>query len=374
MTNRSLGDGGKVAVYRYTRAVLLACLIAMGPNLVSANVWGDGYSIRRPLLCRQAKTDRPEPTQDRSQRIEHVVLPGDTLSGIAVRYGVTVAEVRNWNKLRSDRIYIDRKLIVFSRIPVRVVRELVYIVEPGDTLGGIAAQHKMTVKELSALNQIKNPDKIRPGMSLRVLVEGPEKASEARGKAQYGKLVHGEQLQPGPGYVIKRGDLAYGTNETITLLLKSIAHLHKDKKLKKIRKKIAPIVIGDISKKGGGPLPPHKSHQNGRDVDIGYYYMDGEKSELVRTTKENLDYELTWAFLWHLVESDAVDYMFVDKNVQRWLRDWAVKQKKASVDKIDSIFQYPTLSNPEALIQHEPGHNDHIHIRFRCPSQDRNCW
>lgn len=353
---------------------IVLCLQAMGADSAIANASSGMLSARSTPLCRNVKVDRKQPPKDRAQRVEHVVMPGDTLSGIALRYGVTVAEIRSWNKIKGDRIYIDRKLTIFSRIPVRGIRELVYIVESGDTLGGIAARHRMTVKDLTALNQIKNPDKIRPGMSLRVLVEGPEKASEARGKAQQGKLVQGEQLQPGPGYVIKRPDLAYGTNETITLLLKSIAHLHKDKRLKKVHKTIPAIVIGDISKKGGGPLPPHKSHQNGRDVDIGYYYADGEQSELIRTTQKNLNYVLTWAFVWHLVQSDAIDYMFIDKNVQKWLRDWAVANKKASAHEIDSVFQYPTLSNPDAVIQHEPGHNDHIHIRFRCPAQDRNCW
>ncbi len=40
-----------------------------------------------------------------------------------------------------------------------------------------------------------------------------------------------------------------------------------------------PIRIGEISKQGGGELPPHKSHQKGGDVDVGVMpvYSDGKK-------------------------------------------------------------------------------------------------
>src|SRR5699024_7752948 len=40
----------------------------------------------------------------------YVVKSGDTLSGIAARYSVTVANIKSWNNLSSDIIYIGQKL------------------------------------------------------------------------------------------------------------------------------------------------------------------------------------------------------------------------------------------------------------------------
>lgn len=42
----------------------------------------------------------------------HIVAPGDTLSKIATRYHMTVAELKTLNKLNSDTIYTGQKLRV----------------------------------------------------------------------------------------------------------------------------------------------------------------------------------------------------------------------------------------------------------------------
>ena len=47
----------------------------------------------------------------------HTVVSGDTLFNIAKRYGVTVANLRNWNKLSSDALKIGQKLIVKAPAP-----------------------------------------------------------------------------------------------------------------------------------------------------------------------------------------------------------------------------------------------------------------
>jgi murein DD-endopeptidase MepM/ murein hydrolase activator NlpD len=47
----------------------------------------------------------------------HTVVSGDTLFNIAKRYGVTVANLRSWNKLSSDALKIGQKLIVKAPAP-----------------------------------------------------------------------------------------------------------------------------------------------------------------------------------------------------------------------------------------------------------------
>lgn len=45
----------------------------------------------------------------------HVVKKGDTLSSIAKKYHITVANLKKWNKLKSDRISINQKLRVTAQ-------------------------------------------------------------------------------------------------------------------------------------------------------------------------------------------------------------------------------------------------------------------
>jgi lysophospholipase L1-like esterase len=45
----------------------------------------------------------------------HVVKPGQTLGGIARKHGVTVAQIKRWNNLRGDMIYVNQKLVIYKK-------------------------------------------------------------------------------------------------------------------------------------------------------------------------------------------------------------------------------------------------------------------
>jgi LysM repeat protein len=352
-------------------ALVTALALALGAPGAQADPRG-GARAASDLTC--GKKKKPRKKADTPEPVEHRVRPGETLGGIAERYGVTVKEIKRWNRIKGDTIYVDRALTIHSRVPVRAKRELTYTVEKGDTLGSIAERFDMTVRALQQLNRIKDARRLQVGRTLRVIVPGPETTSEAVGRAYEGKLKGGEQLPAGPGYHRKRPAHAWGTNETITQLMRAIATVNRDKSIRRGRKQPIPdLVIGDISRKEGGFLAPHRSHQNGRDVDTGYYHKGEQPTDFVRATKSNLDFELTWAFVDALLDRDAVDYLFIDKKIQEWLYEWALEHKKASKKELDRIFQYPRGGGRSPVIRHEPGHVNHIHIRFRCPSSDSNC-
>lgn len=50
-----------------------------------------------------------------NQRTTHRVKSGETLGGIANKYGVKVSQLKRWNGLKSDMIRIDQKLVVYPR-------------------------------------------------------------------------------------------------------------------------------------------------------------------------------------------------------------------------------------------------------------------
>ena len=47
-------------------------------------------------------------------QITHRVRSGETLSHIAYKYGVRVADIKYWNGLRSDRILLNQRLIIYT--------------------------------------------------------------------------------------------------------------------------------------------------------------------------------------------------------------------------------------------------------------------
>ena len=62
----------------------------------------------------------------------------------------------------------------------------------------------------------------------------------------------------------------------------------------------------------------------------------------------------------------------MDRAVQRWMYEWGLENGR-SEKKLRRIFQYPK-GKGRTLIRHEPGHLNHIHVRFRCPASDENCY
>ena len=116
----------------------------------------------------------PKPVTASSPRTtEYVVRSGDTLSGIAGRYGTTVAKLRSANGMRSSRLSVGQRLV----IPATARRlneekngasaERVYIVRSGDTLSEIAAANNTSIAELKRANNLRT-NRLSVGQELKL--------------------------------------------------------------------------------------------------------------------------------------------------------------------------------------------------------------
>lgn len=317
------------------------------------------------------------PAIDPGDLVTHVVVPGDTLSGIAERYGVTVQHLKDMNKSIGRRgiIRVGQKLRLKANKAAPRRTLVRYTIEAGDTLSAIAKKYGVSVKDIEAMNPKKRADALRIGDRISLWIEGPEKRSASIGRPQHGELVDGEQLPDGQGWYRRRPDREWGTNETIRALTAAFRQVRKK------HPKAHDIAVGDISAKKGGHLAPHKSHQTGRDVDIGLYF-EGQPKEgpkaFLSGLKHRIDYEATWTLILTLAGDSPgkgqAEYMFLDYGVQRKIYDWAKKEKKVSPKLLEWLFQYPRGNRAmRGIIRHEPGHVNHIHVRFQCPRGDDHC-
>ena len=87
------------------------------------------------------------------------VQAGQSLSSIAAKYKVSQANLRQWNKLKSDQLKIGQQLRV--KAPVRL-----HTVKAGESLGGIAAKYKVSTKALMQKNKLAKADVLPVGKEL----------------------------------------------------------------------------------------------------------------------------------------------------------------------------------------------------------------
>lgn len=102
-------------------------------------------------------------------RIVYHVRRGDTLGGIAQRHDVSVADLRSWNSLSGNRIRTGQQLELYTDSPP--AEPLQYTVRSGDTLGQIANRHGVSVGELQRWNSFSGT-RIRPGQTLTIHRDG----------------------------------------------------------------------------------------------------------------------------------------------------------------------------------------------------------
>jgi len=344
---------------RWMTGTLIATMVATAPAPTRAGTPGIASFSPDTLAGKR-----------RPYKYKHKVKKGETLYEIARRYNISMKSLRKWNKKRigrKDRIKAGTKLVIYSSVPIRTKRKAWYIVKRGDSLKRIAKRLGTSIKDLKRLNRIKG-SRIKPKQKLAYLVPGPEKDSLSVGKASAGKLIDGEKMPEGPGYSYGNRRNVYGTNETITYMIRCIGEYrrkHPDGPM---------VVVGNMSRKGGGHLDPHKSHQSGRDVDIGYIHKKKYQpvTSMIGTNYKNLDPRKTWDLMYCFLETGAVDVMYVDTKVQKPLVEH-LRERNFTDRYLKKIFQYPRKSRGDAVIQDYPGHHHHIHLRFKCPKGDKKC-
>ncbi len=110
--------------------------------------------------------DKETPTPGEDGVIEYVVQPGDTLFSIARRFNTTVLTIARFNNIYNvNLIFIGQVL----RIPTGDgPSEIVYTIKLGDTLFSIGRRYGVTVQQLVDHNKIVNPDLIFAGEVIHI--------------------------------------------------------------------------------------------------------------------------------------------------------------------------------------------------------------
>lgn len=121
---------------------------------------GKGASVRPASTAPAA-----QPVQSRRT---YTVQAGDTLSGIAAKFGVSTSQISGYRSGNPNLIYPGETLTIGGTAAPTQSAGTTYTVQSGDTLSGIAARFGTTYQSLAAKNGIANPNLIYPGQVLHI--------------------------------------------------------------------------------------------------------------------------------------------------------------------------------------------------------------
>lgn len=217
----------------------------------------------------------------------------------------------------------------------------------------------------------------------------PKKAPPARavnlpmgrsvGSPTEGHLVGGAHLEDAldvrivPAYA--NGDVRWGLGSLVGLLDRGARAVHK-------RWPDALLSVGHLSKKGGGEIDRHASHESGRDADVAFYVKDargkpvyadhfvtfGADGAARNWPGAMFDDARNWALVAALVSDPLthVSHIFVSTALRARLLAFAAR---AGVAPEVQAHAAATMAQPHGSLPHD----DHFHVRVSCPSGMQGC-
>lgn len=247
---------------------------------------------------------------------------------------------------------------------------------------------RLSVAAAIAALALGTGDGVRAESEVGAAGDGSITGSVSCGRANRGSLAHASRMPTsGTGFIIVEPwlsrELSFGTDELVAAVQRAaLAVAEKyDGSL---------LAVGDLSERDGGAVSGHRSHQSGRDVDLIYYALDeagdplppdrhmayyrsSGRADYARNPKWTKDIRVRYfdmARNWALVKALATDSefpvsrIFVSHRVKRWLLDYA----KAAGESPDTIATVrAVLKRPSD----SKAHNDHMHVRIGCSTEDQ---
>lgn len=152
--------------------------------------------------------------------------------------------------------------------------------------------------------------------------------------------------------------------------------------------------VGDLSRRGGGRIARHRSHESGRDVDLFFYAVD-EVGDPFRSPLGALRFGPDgWAFAWSSPDAARPVRAPVPRVRLDEQRTWALvsallRDRRAEIQWIfinravaDRLLAQARSSGEDELVVaraaalfHQPRnvdpHDDHMHVRVYCDPDDR---
>jgi len=157
---------------------------------------------------------KPAAAEPAAKKLVYQARTGDSLSRIAVKYGVTVAQLKEWNPvLKTKVLQKGQKITIYTQVPDQPAarasdkpQQVTHTVQRGESLSKIAEKYGVRQDDLAKWNGLSPPYKVLIGQSLK-LYPGRAKAP----------------AKPAPvSYVVQRGNSLSAIAEIFSVTYREI--------------------------------------------------------------------------------------------------------------------------------------------------------
>lgn len=201
------------------------------------------------------------------------------------------------------------------------------------------------------------------------------KVSQAIGAVNAGRLenaanmlVYEQNHQPSGFHVIRpERKTHFATNELAYIIVQ----------MANITKKDLPgyqMSIGDLSREKGGKLGRHKSHTNGLDADVAFYFdnknLQGAFTSAVTINKPHANWMMKqqWKLFKEVVNTQLIDRIFIHGTLKKALCEHAIATGELKKGDMQSL----AAQTLRRLIS-EKDHHNHFHLRVKCSKAQVRC-
>ncbi len=152
---------------------------------------------KKEITPKKTKTEK----KNKGSYLTYTVKSGDNLTKIAGDYDIDIADIKEWNNLDADEIYIGQKLKIYSQTKTKETttknkksKKTEYTVKSGDNLTAIADKYDVDVADIKDWNDLES-DKIVVGQVLEIYSD--KKTTKVTTEKKKGKQK---------SYTVKEGD------------------------------------------------------------------------------------------------------------------------------------------------------------------------
>ncbi len=131
---------------------------------VSVSALQEQNGISRPEMLQAGKRLKID-AWPRRHALFHQVRRGETLASIARRYGVSIRSLKDLNGIsRPESLQAGKRLKIRGAPSIATF----HVIESGQTLAGIARRYGLSIQEIASANDLKDVNRVRVGQRLRL--------------------------------------------------------------------------------------------------------------------------------------------------------------------------------------------------------------